>query len=234
MTEQWWAMDTPATPQYFPAEGAEHIRLFRCEPLRASLTPASCAKRYAEQMDYPCADCAVGALHAARLGFRVTRDRTRAAHTRPCCRCRRHEFRLIGSRLCISCWNREREWKVGRNRKGGRPTIPLQTWETLMAAPGGLGTRQLSGIAVQDLGSQDYAMTMAALNEAEVERVIKSIWPAAEIVVIGPAARQQCLRDKAAWGSQNEKDERQPPEAANNQRRSSAMHMDLSAESCTA
>lgn len=219
-------MDTPATPQpqYFPAEGAEHIRLFRCEPLRASLTPASCAKRYSEQMDYPCADCAVGALHAARLGFRVTRDRARAAHTRPCCRGARHEFRLIGSRLCISCWNREREWKVGRNRKGGRPTIPLQTWEALLTAPGGLGTRQLSGIEAQDLGDGEYAMRMAALDEAEVGRVISAIWPAAEIVAIGPAARQQCLNDKAACGSQNAKDERQPPEAADDQRRSSAMH----------
>lgn len=182
-------MDTPATaePVYFRPEYASHIELFRCEPLHANLTKEACARRHAQQDDYPCAGCPTGAMHAAQLGIRVIRDKTRACHTRPCSRCGRHEFRLIGCRLCISCFNREREWKLRRNRKGVPPKIPLLTWEVLLTASGGLRTRPLTGIAVQDLGTQEYAMQLAALDETEVERVISSIWPKAEIVAIGPA-----------------------------------------------
>lgn len=196
-------MDTsPAPlPRYFrPAgvEGAEHIRLFHCEALHADLSAEACARRHARQDDYPCHSCRIGVLHADRLGIHVARDKTRAAHTRPCCRCGRHEFRLIGARLCPSCWNREREWILGQNRKGGKPTIPLRTWEALVAALDGLGTRQrqLSGIAVRGLGAREYSMRMAALNEAEVERVIGSIWPGAEIVAIGSAAQPEAAGDQ--------------------------------------
>src|SRR3546814_6998214 len=163
-------MDTPAAPQYFRPEYAPNVELFHCEPLHASLTAEACARRHAQQEDYPCADCPTGALHAARLGIRVVRGKTRVSYTRPCCRCGRHEFRLIGARLCISCWNREREWIRGRNAKGNPPTIKLQWYEVRMVAPGGLaGTRAVSGIEVQDLGAQEYAMRMAALDDAEGE-----------------------------------------------------------------
>ena len=32
-------------------------------------------------------------------------------------------MRLINGRLCVSCYNREREALIGKNAKGGRPMI---------------------------------------------------------------------------------------------------------------
>lgn len=65
-----------------------------------------------------------------------------------------------------------------------------------MVAPGGLTTRQHSGIAVQELGSGDFEIRMAALDEAEVERAITSIWPDAIIVAIGAAVQSETACDQ--------------------------------------
>jgi hypothetical protein len=43
-----------------------------------------------------------------------------------CPRCRRGGSRMIGGRLCVSCWNREREVKIGRNAKNTRPQLVLE------------------------------------------------------------------------------------------------------------
>src|SRR3546814_18156292 len=44
--------------------------------------------------------------------------------TLTCSRCHRQSTRawLIGKWLCVSCWNREREWVRGRHATGNRPT----------------------------------------------------------------------------------------------------------------
>ncbi len=65
-----------------------------------------------------------------------------------------------------------------------------------MVAPGGLDTKQHSGMAVQDLGAQEYAVRMTALDEAEVERTISSIWPGAEIIAIGLTAQPGLVDDQ--------------------------------------
>jgi hypothetical protein len=48
-----------------------------------------------------------------------------AAETwRACCdRCLVGGSRLIGRKLCISCYNRDREASIGRDRKGNRPRL---------------------------------------------------------------------------------------------------------------
>jgi hypothetical protein len=38
-----------------------------------------------------------------------------------CPRCGRGTMRMIGNRRCVSCYNRERELKAGRNAKGTAP-----------------------------------------------------------------------------------------------------------------
>lgn len=189
-------MDAPAKIQYFNPPYAAHLTLFHCTRLHADITPAACGKRHAAQNDYPCADCPIGALHAAQFGERVTTGKTRPSIPRPCNRCSRPGFRLISGRLCPSCWNREREWRIGQNRKGGRPTIRLSWHEAQVVAPGGLDTKQHSGMAVQDLGAQEYAVRMTALDEAEVERTISSIWPGAEIIAIGLTAQPGLVDDQ--------------------------------------
>ena len=40
-----------------------------------------------------------------------------------CTRCQRKSDRLIRRRLCISCYNRDREARLGRNAKGSRPGL---------------------------------------------------------------------------------------------------------------
>lgn len=40
-----------------------------------------------------------------------------------CPRCCRLSDRMIGKRLCVSCYNREREALIGKNAKGGRPLL---------------------------------------------------------------------------------------------------------------
>lgn len=193
-------MDAPAKIQYFHPEYAAHLTLFHCTRLLIDLSPEACAKRHARQEDYPCSTCPIGARHAAELGIPVVRDKTRAAHTRPCCRCGRHEFRLIGARMCVSCWNREREWKIGTNRKGGKPTICLRWFEALVIAPEGLTTRRNTGagITVQGLSGscEDFSMRMAALDSAEVERAILALWPGVEIIAIGPTGQPETVDDQ--------------------------------------
>lgn len=170
-------------------EGAEHLRVFRCERLHATITPLACARRYAAQESYPCSTCPIGAMHAAQLGIRVVGDRTRTAFTRPCCRCGRHELRLIGATLCPSCWNRQREWAIGRNGKGGRPTIKLRRYEVLLTAkerprirPGAVAP------IVHELGPGEFDVEVIALDATEAKRVLKTLWPDAEIIEIGQAA----------------------------------------------
>lgn len=182
-------MDAPAKIQYFNPPYAAHLTLFHCTRLHSDITPAACGKRHAAQNDYPCADCPTGALHAAQFGERVTTGKTRPSIPRPCNRCGRPGFRLISGRLCPSCWNREREWRIGQNRKGGRPTIRLVEYEALVVAPGGLVTRPHSGMAAQELGGGDFEIRMLALDEIEVKRTISSIWPGAEIVAVGPTGK---------------------------------------------
>jgi len=104
--------------------------MFDCERLSARLTAPSCAARWkkaAERLPDPsnslshCRGCPIGASHAgvAMSSVEAAADEWRMV----CCRCLRQSDRLIRGRLCVSCYNREREVKVGRNGKGGRPLL---------------------------------------------------------------------------------------------------------------
>src|SRR5690606_2664063 len=105
---------------------------------------------------------------------------------RPCTRCEVGSFRLVSGRLCPSCYNRQREWIVGRNAKGGKPTIQLHTWEALVVAPGGIRAvpGKFSGISVQHLGGQDYSVRVTVLHPKEVRRTIAALWPDTEVIAI--------------------------------------------------
>src|SRR4051794_32514669 len=90
--------------------------LFRCEAYRATLSIGACAKRWngakrgkpekLEQLE-KCRGCSLGAVHAgSATGYDGYYHPFYGAAM--CARCRRGSFRIIGSRLCPSCFNRSR------------------------------------------------------------------------------------------------------------------------------
>lgn len=103
---------------------------FHCERLKARLTVPSCVSRWRKADARPpepwdslthCRGCPVGAGHAGveHDPLAIARD----AWSKVCSRCLHLTDRLIGGRHCPSCYNRDREARIGRNRKGSRPHI---------------------------------------------------------------------------------------------------------------
>lgn len=91
-------------------------------PGHLTLSVASCAsqhraaqtKEWAHRLPH-CADCPIGAKNA---GLEVAPPfKARMV----CVRCGCGASRMVLGRLCLSCYNREREWRVGRNAKGQAP-----------------------------------------------------------------------------------------------------------------
>jgi hypothetical protein len=134
--------------------GAE---LFRCETFRATLSVASCGKRWRQTRDMSledrtaCYGCIVGAAHSGEEP-----DRRSRLYGLPICpRCRRRTMRrMIGNRRCINCYNREMELVRGKNSKG-RPPRKLRLGPArlgLVIDPGGAGERyvELAEPAVRD------------------------------------------------------------------------------------
>lgn len=183
-------MDTPVMPEirYFApdVEGAEHLRVFRCEKLHATLTAEACAKRWLTR-EHPCSGCWIGERHATQLGLHRQAEQVSTPTPAPCLRCGRGTLKRVGGTLCISCWNRAREWILGRNRKGGRPTIALHYFEVLLITTAEC-PRTRTGIGsptVCELAPTEYAIKLIAMDEAEVRRTVVALWPDAEIVEIG-------------------------------------------------
>ena len=64
-----------------------------------------------------CRGCQIGAMHAGVA--EATLSPLYASQI--CARCNSGGLRLIGGHLCVSCYNREREWILGRNARGRAP-----------------------------------------------------------------------------------------------------------------
>src|SRR5690242_4761066 len=89
---------------------------FRCDRQRMTLSTASCAKLWDSaqrkkpepwESRFACRNCPVGAAHAGKQvePMAAVVDELRQV----CPRCTRWAGRLINGRLCVSCYNRERE-----------------------------------------------------------------------------------------------------------------------------
>lgn len=99
-------------------------RYFRCETHRMVLSEAACSANYrragenakTERAVRLCLGCPIGAGHAVVLASPTPPDKSMV-----CCRCHGLSTRLIRGEICVSCYNREREVKKGRNGRGTAP-----------------------------------------------------------------------------------------------------------------
>ncbi len=131
------------------ADGVEYLawvpgkRHFSCKKLSAIMSTDECVGRHARAIAgddrvSACRFCPIGATHSGKV------DPLRAASTSAkvsiigcsdsstrCTRCGRSDLRIIhsGGGLCISCWNRQREWTLCRNARGTEPKtfVPLHS-----------------------------------------------------------------------------------------------------------
>jgi len=104
---------------------------FRCDAYAATLSVEACSGRFVtaqtakdealEPLAY-CRSCRIGAAHR---GVDVPIFASNY-ESMICPRCGKGTTRMIGNRRCVSCYNREREIKVGRDRRGKPPiTVPV-------------------------------------------------------------------------------------------------------------
>ena len=106
------------------------LALFTCERVNARLTTKGCANLWTKAQDPDdkpkpweprahCQFCPIGAGHA---GKSVAPMAEVVADLKPFCpRCEQFGRRMIGGRFCVSCYNRDREARIGTNRKGTAP-----------------------------------------------------------------------------------------------------------------
>ena len=100
--------------------GMQH---FSCERMRATLSVQACADNWrrghydGDLSRQLCKGCEIGAMHAGEAGA----SRSPLLSTRICGRCHSTGMRLIHKHLCVSCYNRDREVRLGRNAKGSPP-----------------------------------------------------------------------------------------------------------------
>jgi hypothetical protein len=121
---------------YAEDTAAPGLKFFRCEPHRATLSMKGCASRWAEaqaatgqlaERMADCRSCVIGAAHAG--AEHVHHSRLFGVMICPRDAGDRHTggtMRMIGNRRCVSCYNREREMKAGRNARGNVPTELLE------------------------------------------------------------------------------------------------------------
>ncbi|WP_433704451.1 ArsR/SmtB family transcription factor [Paraburkholderia sacchari] len=114
-------------PVYFELDGGllPGVRHFACDRLRASMSVSSCGTRWekANSTDvdadrfHTCRRCAIGAAHAGRIDHNPSQFKGMTI----CGRCHTGATRLIGKHVCVSCFNRARELRIGKNGKGTAP-----------------------------------------------------------------------------------------------------------------
>ncbi len=106
------------------------VLYFDCERLSACITRDTCHKNFTAAHEkvtdetplrlLKCRGCAVGReLHTEIDAPRTWQD---VRSSSGCVRCGRHDLRIIPSTgTCVSCWNRAREGKLGKDARGNTP-----------------------------------------------------------------------------------------------------------------
>ena len=147
-----------------PEWGLPGVRYFRCEPMASTLAVQACAanwrashERESERL-MKCRTCPVGAVHAGDTAASLSPLRG----TKVCSRCLTGTVRLVLGWLCVSCYNREREFAAGRNAKGKVPTRmrPLHR-RTLLVVEAGAAR-----ILARDMTATLEELMVAALRDS--------------------------------------------------------------------
>lgn len=127
--------------EYFEIPELPGRKFFACTRLRAKLQVTACEERWKRANDKPpgeiydpCKNCQLGARHAGVDNASLSPLCGMAI----CARCHRGTTRLVNKHLCISCYNREREVRVGRNSRGTKPVKhpPIAKIKTRVKAGG--------------------------------------------------------------------------------------------------
>ena len=148
-----------------PDWGVPGVRYFRCAPMSATIAVDACAANWrashgdsAERL-HKCRVCPVGAVHAGDTMASLSPLRG----SKVCSRCGTGTTRLVHAWLCVSCYNREREWTIQRNAKGQRPTrmAPLHRRSLLLLEAGG------ARVFGRDLTASTEELMVAALRDSD-------------------------------------------------------------------
>lgn len=146
--------------------------LFDCARRRLRLTEAGCARLFlSARADRPqphegrhaCLACPVGAAHA---GVAMAAPAAIEALRAVCSRCRRLRDRLVHGHLCLSCYNRDREARLGRNCKGGVPRLVARLHPVRIAVTDGAGHAR-----IVERDALDVAELLIATAQAATEPV---------------------------------------------------------------
>lgn len=115
-------------PIYRVLDIAPGQRYFDCQPLRATISSKACAQRWgAAEPTSQCHACSIGRMHDADHSPKKQVGRRKIdTYVSACLRFGRTDLRIIKlNGVCVSCSNREAEWRKGRNAKG-KPPIAFQ------------------------------------------------------------------------------------------------------------
>ncbi|REG61558.1 hypothetical protein B0G80_4411 [Paraburkholderia sp. BL6669N2] len=148
--DDWSLIREPAVSesvlQYFELDVLPGVKHFMCDRYKATLSVESCADKFKQANSGDafgrhahCKRCPVGAAHGG-AGPDLNLGTLKGSLT--CSRCHRTNGRLIGKRLCISCYNRQRERLLMKNAKGSAPIKhpPLHRLTIGYMAGGKVGT----------------------------------------------------------------------------------------------
>lgn len=108
---------------YFERREIPGVNAFQCERLSATLSVPSCADMWRKanhqnvERHARCKTCPVGAVHAGETAASMSPFMGACI----CARCTQPAARLIGKHLCVSCYNRQREYLIGKNSRGTAP-----------------------------------------------------------------------------------------------------------------
>ncbi|GAB2875726.1 hypothetical protein GCM10027093_08940 [Paraburkholderia jirisanensis] len=154
---------------YVELESFPGVKLFRCEPLHATLMVEACAKNFLAKKYPACATgCPIGQQHAGEQAPEVVAaiaDKVKRKEISPirvdlqlyCIRCMRSgmnaerflgRFRLIRDHtICVNCYNRELEVHKGVNAKGAKP----KKWAALLKHTA-IKLKRVDQVEIVDIG----------------------------------------------------------------------------------
>lgn len=110
--------------EYFTLPELPDRPCFNCTRRNATLQVATCAAQWKQansrarsECSHQCQTCPIGAVHAGEGELTMSHLRGKEI----CARCFRVGLRLISGDICVSCWNRQREYYLGVNARGKSP-----------------------------------------------------------------------------------------------------------------